>query len=181
MTPGQFNKILRPGGEADGERRKRGKGIPTAAASAAADWPPQLPSFIIHKRVRGRRERRDYHLDTTCCSRHSYYWILLESDIEKTHNICTKRKHLHNPEKEEKKKKLNDDVIQLINSKLGITIKHDDILECRRIGKKSDLRPRCVLIKLANASVKLSIYNKKKMLKGSKVVIKEDLSEGSES
>nr|CAI5863150.1 unnamed protein product [Callosobruchus analis] len=79
--------------------------------------------------------------------------------------------------KEKPQEKLNDDVIQLIYSKLGITIKHEDILEYRRIGKKSDVKPRCVLIKLANASVKLSIYNEK-MLKGSKVVIKEDLSEG---
>nr|CAI5861114.1 unnamed protein product [Callosobruchus analis] len=68
--------------------------------------------------------------------------------------------------KEKPQERLNDDVIQLINSNPGITIKHEGILECRRIGKKSDLKPRCVLIKLANASVKLSIYNKK-MLKGS--------------
>nr|CAH7757872.1 unnamed protein product [Callosobruchus chinensis] len=48
---------------------------------------------------------------------------------------------------------------------------------CRRIGKKLTNRPRSILLKLAHVNSKQRICKNKSRLKGSGIVIKEDLSE----
>nr|CAH7724987.1 unnamed protein product [Callosobruchus chinensis] len=66
-------------------------------------------------------------------------------------------------------------VTELFQSKMGIRANNEDILSCTRIGKKAGNKTRGILLELANISLKNKIYEKKKLLKGSGVVIKEDL------
>nr|CAI5850771.1 unnamed protein product [Callosobruchus analis]CAI5857167.1 unnamed protein product [Callosobruchus analis] len=68
-------------------------------------------------------------------------------------------------------------VINILNSHLGITVKNNDLLSCTRTGKQVNNRTRGILLKLASSSMKLEIYKKKKLLKGTGVVIKEDLTD----
>lgn len=51
----------------------------------------------------------------------------------------------------------------------------DDILLCYRIGKKQENKHRGILVKLKDTSTKQCIYTKKRLLKGTGIVIKEDL------
>nr|CAI5822016.1 unnamed protein product [Callosobruchus analis] len=68
-------------------------------------------------------------------------------------------------------------VITTIESRLQIKISNEDIISCTRVGKILQNRTRGVLLKLSRPSLKQAIYNKKKLLKGSGIVIKEDLTE----
>nr|CAH7765595.1 unnamed protein product [Callosobruchus chinensis] len=72
---------------------------------------------------------------------------------------------------------LPQEIIRLCNSKLDVPIEKEDIVVCSRIGKKLTNRPRSILLKLAHVSSKQRIYKNKSRLKGSGIVIKEDLSE----
>nr|CAH7743578.1 unnamed protein product [Callosobruchus chinensis] len=68
-------------------------------------------------------------------------------------------------------------VLKLLNSKMSLNLAMDDILVCQRIGKKVAKGPRGVLVKLKNVYTKDRVYNCKRLLKGTGVVIKEDLAE----
>nr|CAH7735730.1 unnamed protein product [Callosobruchus chinensis] len=72
---------------------------------------------------------------------------------------------------------LPQEIIRLCNSKLDVPIEKEDIVVCSRIGKKLSNRPRSILLKLAHVNSKQRIYKNKSRLKGSGIVIKEDLSE----
>lgn len=50
-----------------------------------------------------------------------------------------------------------------------------DIIAAYRVGQKSNNRPRYNVVTFRDNKLKMDIYNKKKMLKGTKIVIKEDL------
>nr|CAI5831119.1 unnamed protein product [Callosobruchus analis] len=69
------------------------------------------------------------------------------------------------------------EVTQFLKSKLGVDIVHGNIISCTRIGKRSHNKIRSILVQFSNASMKQCVYNKKKLLKGSGVVVKEDLTE----
>nr|CAH7762135.1 unnamed protein product [Callosobruchus chinensis] len=66
-------------------------------------------------------------------------------------------------------------VTELFQMKMGIRTNNEDILSCTRIGKKAGNKTRGILLELANIAWKHKIYDKKKLLKGSGVVFKEDL------
>nr|CAI5858773.1 unnamed protein product [Callosobruchus analis] len=53
----------------------------------------------------------------------------------------------------------------------------EDIVFCKRIGKMRQGKTRGILLKLANTKLKQRVYNSKKRLKGTGVVMKEDLTE----
>nr|CAI5849926.1 unnamed protein product [Callosobruchus analis] len=73
---------------------------------------------------------------------------------------------------------LPEALIQIFNSRLGTKLVTEDIVTCTRIGKRQqNTRPRGILVKFAKLSTRQNLYNKKKMLKGSGMVIKEDLTE----
>nr|CAI5840337.1 unnamed protein product [Callosobruchus analis] len=63
-----------------------------------------------------------------------------------------------------------------MESYLGIKLR-DEIIACYRIGKKNLNNSRAILLKLSNNHIKQEIYNTKKKLKGSGIIIKEDLTE----
>nr|CAI5831854.1 unnamed protein product [Callosobruchus analis] len=61
-----------------------------------------------------------------------------------------------------------------MESHLGIKLR-DEIIACYRTGKKNRNNSRAILLKLTNNHIKQEIYNTK--LKGSGIIIKEDLTE----
>nr|CAH7753484.1 unnamed protein product [Callosobruchus chinensis] len=69
-------------------------------------------------------------------------------------------------------------MIQLFHTRLGIKVGMEDIITCTRIGKRQpNNRPRGVFIKFSSTSIRHNIFNNKKMLKGSGIVVKEDLTD----
>nr|CAI5818435.1 unnamed protein product [Callosobruchus analis] len=70
-----------------------------------------------------------------------------------------------------------EEVMQLVSSRIGVSIKQEDIVDCRRLGRKREGKPRAIILKLTNLAKKQSIYNKKKMLSGTNICIKEDMIE----
>lgn len=68
-------------------------------------------------------------------------------------------------------------VKELFSNKLKINMEKSENrpLVAYRVGQQSHGRPRHIVVTFSNTSAKNSIYNKKKMLKGSGVVMKEDL------
>nr|CAI5865911.1 unnamed protein product [Callosobruchus analis] len=74
--------------------------------------------------------------------------------------------------KEQAGEDLEAEIIRLFDSKLGIQIKMEDIVFCKRIGKMRQGKTRGILLKLANTKLKQRVYNS-----GTGVVMKEDLTE----
>nr|CAI5849075.1 unnamed protein product [Callosobruchus analis] len=72
---------------------------------------------------------------------------------------------------------LTTEVATTTESRLGIKVSNDDIISCTRVGKMLQSRTRGVLLKLSSPSLKQAICNIKKLLKGSGIVIKKDLTE----
>nr|CAH7733642.1 unnamed protein product [Callosobruchus chinensis] len=64
---------------------------------------------------------------------------------------------------------------EIFRSKLQIDILETDILAAYRVGQDSNRGPRHVLVKLRSNTLKSNIYNKKRMLKGTGIIVKEDL------
>lgn len=76
--------------------------------------------------------------------------------------------------KEQEKEDVNNLVVNMCNEKLGISITTSDIDVAHRLkSKENGIRP--IIVRFLHRSTKKNIYNSKKKLKGSKVVIKEDL------
>nr|CAI5863153.1 unnamed protein product [Callosobruchus analis] len=66
-------------------------------------------------------------------------------------------------------------VIQLFRSKLLPDFNENDLTSCVRIGKKIGQRNRGVIVKFRTAQIKERVYNRKQKLKGTGIVVKEDL------
>nr|CAI5846402.1 unnamed protein product [Callosobruchus analis] len=66
-------------------------------------------------------------------------------------------------------------VIQLFRSELLPDFNKNDLTSCVRIGKKIDQRNRGVIVKFRTAQKKERVYNQKRKLKGTGIVVKEDL------
>lgn len=78
--------------------------------------------------------------------------------------------------KEEGKKNVRNVVTDLIKTKLEIDLEEDAITSVSRDGNpRRDGRPRHVLVHFKDIKTKNRVYRKKKLFKGSKVVIMEDL------
>lgn len=66
-------------------------------------------------------------------------------------------------------------IISLIGEKMKITLKPEDIETCHRVGNGKDGKSRGILLKLHDHRKRMEIFNAKRNLKGSGIVIKEDL------
>ena len=77
------------------------------------------------------------------------------------------------PEKNEENTK--DEVINLINKKLNMQLSSKDIESCYRVGKKDPTKRRGIFIRFHSFQMKRNTYLQKKLLKGTGVVIREDL------
>ena len=58
---------------------------------------------------------------------------------------------------------------------MGVAVDEFEIGDCFRIGKFIQGKPRPILLKFARLDIKRNIYKIKKILKGSGIVIREDL------
>nr|CAI5865905.1 unnamed protein product [Callosobruchus analis] len=77
---------------------------------------------------------------------------------------------------EEEKENTREKILNFLNVKMAIDIKDSDIEICYRVGKvKGNKKPRGIYLKLRDGAVRSTIYNKKRFLKGTCVVVVEDL------
>ncbi|XP_074039059.1 uncharacterized protein [Leptinotarsa decemlineata] len=70
-----------------------------------------------------------------------------------------------------------EEIKKIINSKMSLNLTDGDISNCYRVGRKVENKTRGIFLKLNSLELKQIIYGKKKLLKGTGIVIKEDLSE----
>ncbi|CAG9819036.1 unnamed protein product [Phaedon cochleariae] len=66
-------------------------------------------------------------------------------------------------------------IMAFLNTKMNTNIMPTDIETCHRIGKRTNGKTRGVFLKLKDWHAKNTIFRNKKLLKGTNVVIKEDL------
>ncbi|CAG9823863.1 unnamed protein product [Phaedon cochleariae] len=77
--------------------------------------------------------------------------------------------------KENQQENTREEVIKLLNSKMALNLTTRDIELCYRVGKRIDNKNRGIFLKLKSYETKEGIYSKKKLLKGTGVAIREDL------
>lgn len=77
--------------------------------------------------------------------------------------------------KEKADENVKQEIKNILNSKIHTTLTDEDILLCYRVGKKKENKHRGILIKLKNTTTKQCIFTKKRLLKGTGIVVKEDL------
>lgn len=65
--------------------------------------------------------------------------------------------------------------IKNVCKQISVEIAEDDILLCYRVGKARENKSRGIFLKIKDANMKQRIYGNKKLLKGTGIVIKEDL------
>ncbi|CAH1968512.1 unnamed protein product [Acanthoscelides obtectus] len=70
---------------------------------------------------------------------------------------------------------LTDKVYDIFTNKMKVNINKSEITPVYRVGRRNDTKPRHVLVSFTDNSIKMATYNKKKFLKGTKIVIKDDL------
>lgn len=71
--------------------------------------------------------------------------------------------------------KLEDIVIGIVNEKMNIELKSEEIEEIFRIGQVKGLSPRPIKIRMVNKKSKLNIIKNRSKLKGTKIFINDDL------
>lgn len=69
---------------------------------------------------------------------------------------------------------ITNEVISLFNTKLQVEVKAEDISICHRLRSKVD-GARPVIVKFCRRSIKNNIYRVKSRLKGTKIIMREDL------
>lgn len=68
-----------------------------------------------------------------------------------------------------------DEILKVFNTKMNLQIEKSSIESCYRLGKPNEDKPRPLLVKFASSYVKQVVYLQKKLLKGTRYIIKEDL------
>lgn len=76
---------------------------------------------------------------------------------------------------EKQREDTKNEVIQLIKDKMMVNLKPEDIEFCYRIGTEGSKKRRGIYLKFSSLSLRQAIYGKKNTLKGTGIVIKEDL------
>nr|CAI5856773.1 unnamed protein product [Callosobruchus analis] len=77
--------------------------------------------------------------------------------------------------KEDNQENIRNDIIELINAKMSLKLTANDFEACHRVGRKEEGKNRGIFVKIASIEKRNSIYAKKKLSKGTGVVVKEDL------
>lgn len=76
--------------------------------------------------------------------------------------------------KEEENENLTNKMIHIFRDKMKLSISNTQILNVYRVGKNTE-SPRHVLVTFQDNATKMRVYNNKRLLKGSNLIIKEDL------
>lgn len=77
--------------------------------------------------------------------------------------------------KETKNEDVAKNVLELINNNIKIQVDKSQIISIYRTGKTKNNRPRHIIVKFQDNNLKYNIYKNKKLLRGTGVIIKEDL------
>lgn len=70
---------------------------------------------------------------------------------------------------------VNTVVMNLFKNNLRVDVSTDEIDRCHRIGKSSTGKHRPIIIKFTRYTTRAMVFQKKKNLKGSRIIIREDL------
>nr|CAH7752493.1 unnamed protein product [Callosobruchus chinensis]CAH7755953.1 unnamed protein product [Callosobruchus chinensis] len=70
---------------------------------------------------------------------------------------------------------LTEKVYDIFTNKMKVEINKSEIIAAYRVGRKLDNKPRQILVTFQDNAIKMLTYNRKRFLKGSNIVIKEDL------
>nr|CAH7729424.1 unnamed protein product [Callosobruchus chinensis] len=70
---------------------------------------------------------------------------------------------------------LTEKVYDIFTNKMKVEINKSEIIAAYRVGRKLDDKPRQILVTFQDNAIKMLTYNRKRFLKGSNIVIKEDL------
>nr|CAH7745165.1 unnamed protein product [Callosobruchus chinensis]CAH7755167.1 unnamed protein product [Callosobruchus chinensis] len=70
---------------------------------------------------------------------------------------------------------LTEKVYDIFTNKMKVEINKSEIIAAYRVGRKLDDKPRQILVTFQDNAIKMLTYNRKRSLKGSNIVIKEDL------
>lgn len=90
--------------------------------------------------------------------------------IQKNKNV----RFLHVPETENEM--IEEKIFNIINEKMGVGITKSQITTIYRVGQKIDNgKPRHVIVTFPDTNIKMKVFKKKSLLKGSKFILKEDL------
>lgn len=77
---------------------------------------------------------------------------------------------------EKNKENTKEEVVKLVTSKLSIGLTEEDIEICYRVGKLGvSNKPRSILLKMKSYDLRQKIYHTKKTLKGTGIIVREDL------
>lgn len=95
--------------------------------------------------------------------------LLLEKRINANNVI------IHGIDEKESEMHLEEEVVQLLNCKLDINIKGDDIEYVGRIGKVVKDKNRPIKLQFAHQKIKTTIMREKRRLAGSEIFINDDL------
>ncbi|XP_045475167.1 protein unc-13 homolog C-like [Harmonia axyridis] len=88
--------------------------------------------------------------------------------VSKMNNIC-----IYNLD-EEIEEKTSEQVINLLNNRMKINIKKEDIIKAQRVGVKND-KTRPIIVKFEKYQHKAMVLKNCKLLRGTKIGIAEDL------
>ncbi|CAH1163372.1 unnamed protein product [Phaedon cochleariae] len=77
--------------------------------------------------------------------------------------------------KETQNEDTRTEVMRILNNKMSLNLSDADIQLCYRIGKGQGNKSRGIFLKLKQLTTKQTIYGKKKLLKGTNIVVREDL------
>lgn len=107
-----------------------------------------------------------------------------QNSMESQKNVEQKLDHLQQQHKnnsvrimhlkEDEKENLTDKVIDIFQDKLKLPISHTQIVNVYRVGKNTG-SPRHVLVTFQDNATKMKVYSNKRLLKGTSLIIKEDL------
>ncbi|CAH2006639.1 unnamed protein product, partial [Acanthoscelides obtectus] len=89
------------------------------------------------------------------------------------HIINNNIRHMQVPEAEGEN--LSEKVYEIFKNKMEVDINRSEITAVCRVGRQNGSNPRHILVSFKDNCIKIAAYNKKKMLKGTKIVVKEDL------
>lgn len=76
--------------------------------------------------------------------------------------------------KEDEKENLTDKVMDIFEDKLKLPISHTQVVNAYRVGKNTG-SPRHVLVTFQDNATKMKVYSNKRLLKGTSLIMKEDL------
>lgn len=105
--------------------------------------------------------------------------VLLENKLENVHDTLEQYSRANNIRiyglPETKSEDVDEVVINLCQNQLGVDVHKQDIDICHRLAHKGRDGNRPMIVRFCRRSVKNIVFSSKSKLKGSKVVIREDL------